>query len=418
MQTLCVLPLLLVSLVSAQANWPQFLGPSGTGVAPDADVPMKWSESEHVKWKTPIHGKAWSSPVIWGEQVWVTTAKPDGHELSVLQLDKRTGRIVLDKKLFDIAAPQFCHEFNSYASPTPVVEEGRIYVTYGSPGTACLDTQTGEVLWQRTDFVCNHFRGAGSSPILYGDLLIMNFDGSDHQFVVALDKHTGRTEWRTERSIDFKDLDQDGKPQGDGDFRKAFSTPQVGMIHGRPLLLSVGAKAIYGYDPLTGREHFRLECRMGQASSDRPAVVDDTVYFTIGWARGQLWAFKVHPDLTADDSTIEWQLKRSVPNKPVPVVRGDLIFMVDDGGVASCVDRHTGDVLWHERVGGNYSASPLVIGDRVYFMNDEGKTVVVEAGRQFKVLAENHLDGGFMASPAVDGNALILRTKTDLYRIE
>jgi len=338
--------------------------------------------------------------------------------LSVLQVDKNTGEIALDRKLFDIASPQFCHKFNSYASPTPVIEEGRVYVTFGSPGTACLDTKTGEVLWQRTDFVCNHFRSAGSSPILFGDLLLMNFDGSDFQFIVALNKHTGKTVWRTERSIDYMDLGPDGQPEAQGDMRKAFATPHVATIHGKPVLLSVGARAIYGYNPLTGSEYFRVESRVGHSSSSRPAVIGDMVYYTTGWSKGQLWAFKVLPDLSASEETVQWQLKRSVGNKPIPIVHGDRIFMVDDGGIASCVDRATGKQIWSERVGGNYSASPLLAGDRIYFSNEEGVTKVVAAADEFKVLAENKLFDGFMASPAVDGDALILRTKTDLYRIE
>lgn len=403
---------------SASANWPQFLGPEGNSIVEKAGIPLTWSEDDNVKWKTAIHGKAWSSPVVWGDQIWVSTATEDGHELSVLQLNKNTGKIVLDKKLFDIADPQFCHKFNSYASPTPVIEGGRVYITFGSPGTACLDTKTGDVLWQRTDIECNHFRAAGSSPILYGDLLIMNFDGSDHQFMIALNKHTGETVWRTERSIDFKDLEPDGKPFAEGDLRKAFATPHIATIHGKPVLLSVGAKAIYGYDPKSGKEYFRVESRVGHSSSARPAVVDDMVYYTTGWSNGQLWAFKVNSDLTTDQDSIEWQLKRSVPNKPVPIVRGDRIYTVDDGGIASCIDRLTGEQIWNERVGGNHSASPVFIGDRVYMLNEEGKTTVLAAGDEFKVLAENTLDEGFMSSPAVDGNALILRSKTHLYRIQ
>ena len=186
----------------ATADWPQFLGPNGDAIV-DATPPLSWNEEQNVTWKTPISGKAWSSPVVSGESIWLTTATEDGHQRSVLRIDKSTGNITLNKKLFDVAEPQFCHKMNSYASPTPVMEGERIYVTFGAPGTACLDTQTGEVRWQRTDIECNHFRGAGSSPILHKNLLIMNYDGSDHQFILALNKQTGETVWRTKRSIDF-----------------------------------------------------------------------------------------------------------------------------------------------------------------------------------------------------------------------
>ena len=219
---------------------------------------MTWGEGKNVAWKTAVHGRAWSSPVILGNQVWMTTATPDGRELFAVALDRDSGKIVFDLKLFDVATPQYAHPFNTYASPTPVIEPGRVYVTFGSPGTAAIDTKTGKVIWERRDFECNHFRGAGSSPILFGDLLLMHFDGSDHQFVVALDKRTGKTVWRTPRSIDFQDLGPDGKPKADGDFRKAFATPQIVMVEGRPVMVSVGSKAVYGYDPLTGKELWRV----------------------------------------------------------------------------------------------------------------------------------------------------------------
>src|SRR3954470_23542858 len=186
-----VLAVFTTSLFAAD-NWPQYRGPAGDGRSDATGLPVKFGEGEHVKWKTAIHGRGWSSPVIWGSQVWLTTATEDGTELSVVELDKETGKILLDKVLFHVATPQFAHKFNSYASPTPVIEEGRIYVSFGSPGTACLDTKTGAVLWQRTDLECNHFRGAGSSPIVWQDLLIMNFDGSDYQYIIALDKKTGK----------------------------------------------------------------------------------------------------------------------------------------------------------------------------------------------------------------------------------
>ncbi|MGV3532462.1 MAG: PQQ-binding-like beta-propeller repeat protein, partial [Chthoniobacteraceae bacterium] len=189
---LCVaaLSVCLLHPVLAADHWPQFRGPTGDGHSDSTGLPVKFSDTEKVKWKTAIHGRGWSSPVVLGDQVWITTATEDGTKLSVLCLDRESGKIIHDKVLFEVANPQFAHKFNSYASPTPVIEGGRVYITFGSPGTACLDTKTGEVIWERTDFVCNHFRGAGSSPILWEDLLIMNFDGSDLQYVAALDKKT------------------------------------------------------------------------------------------------------------------------------------------------------------------------------------------------------------------------------------
>ena len=200
--TLLFVALIALRLGAAETNWPEFRGPTGDGLSTSTNLPLRWSEDQNVKWKTPIHGKAWSSPVIWGRQVWLTTATTNGQELFAVCVDPGTGRVLQDLKLFDVVKPQYCIPFNSYASPTPVIEAGRLYATFGSAGTACLDTQTGQVLWTRRDIECNHFRGAGSSPILYRNLLFLNFDGSDHQFIVALDKQTGNTVWQRNRSID------------------------------------------------------------------------------------------------------------------------------------------------------------------------------------------------------------------------
>ncbi|MEO0416733.1 MAG: PQQ-binding-like beta-propeller repeat protein, partial [Verrucomicrobiota bacterium] len=327
----------LATAIVGHAEWPQFLGPAGNGIV-DAQVVTSWSEDSNVQWKTSIHGKAWSSPVVTGDDVWLTTATEDGTELSVLRLNKNTGEIELDKKLFEVAEPQFCHKFNSYASPTPVIGEDHIYITFGSPGTACLDLESGEVIWQRTDIECNHFRGAGSSPILHDELVIMNYDGSDHHFILALDAKTGETAWRTERSIDYDDLDENGKPKGDGDWRKAYATPHVTTLHGKPVLLSVGAKAIYGYEPKTGKEYFRVESRVGHSSSVRPSVVGDMIYYTTGWGKGQFWSFKVNPDLTANQDSIQLQLIKNMPKKPSPIFKGERIYLIDDAGVASCLE--------------------------------------------------------------------------------
>jgi len=420
----------IVGAVWANENWPQFRGPDGDGHSDSQGLPLTWSETKNVRWKTAIHGKAWSSPVILGDQIWLTTATEDGHELFVMCAERDNGKIRLDQKIFEVEKPQFCHPFNSYASPTPVIEAGRVYVTFGSPGTACLDTRTGQVLWERRDFVCNHYRGAGSSPILYRDLLIMNFDGSDHQFVVALDKQTGKTVWRTERSIDFKDLDADGKPQTEGDLRKAFSTPQVATLDGLPILLSQGAKAAYAYEPLTGREIWRVEERTSHSAGTRPVVGHGMIFVPTGWSTGEILALKPGTageviDANADSAPdakrrlqVVWKTKRNVPKKPSLLLMDDLLFGIDDGGVASCLDARTGTEVWRERVGGNYSASPVCAEGRIYFFSEDGRTTVIEAGRKFNVLAENKLDDGFMSSPAIAGEAFFLRTRTHLYRIE
>lgn len=417
-------------LAAPASDWPQFRGPAGDGHTDSRRLPIQMSESNNVAWKTPIHGRAWSSPVLSGDILWLTTATEDGRELSAISLDAKTGKVRSDSKLFTIEKPQFAHKFNTYGSPTPVMENNHVYVTFGSPGTACLDAKTGRVLWQRTDFVCNHFRGAGSSPILHGNLLILQFDGSDHQFIAALDKKSGKTVWETRRSIDFKDLGPDGKPEAEGDWRKAFSTPHVARFDGRDQLISIGAKATYGYDPLTGRELWRVEERTSHSASSRPVAGHGLVFIPTGWSTGQILAIKPgsngevldanSPDADKPVGTLSmvWKAKKGVPRKPSLTLVEDRLFSLDDGGIATCFDAKTGREIWRERIGGNYSASPLHAPGRFYFFSEEGKITVVSDSAKFEKIAENTLGDGFMASPAVAGDALILRSKTALYRIE
>ena len=205
----CALPLSL----RADTNWPEFQGPRANNQSDATDLPTTWSETENVQWKTPIHGRGWSSPVIWGNQIWMCTATEDGKEMSGICVALDTGKIVYDLKLFHNAEPRFCHSMNSYASCTPAIEAGRVYLHFGSYGTACVDTGSGKTIWTRRDLPCDHWRGPGSSPILFEDLLIVHFDGYDYQYIVALNKETGETVWKKDRNIDFQ--------TDNGDFKKA-----------------------------------------------------------------------------------------------------------------------------------------------------------------------------------------------------
>lgn len=408
----------LPQLVLAAPQWPEFRGPTGMGITDARTLPLNWSDTEHVGWQVEIHGRAWSSPVIGEDQVWLSSATKDGQELFAICVDLKSGKIVRDQKLFHIEKPQYAHPFNTYASPTPVMEEGKIYITFGSPGTACLDTKTGIVLWERTDLECNHFRGAGSSPIIYKNLLIMNFDGSDFQYVIALDKNTGKTVWKTDRSIDFKDLTPEGKPAADGDWRKAFSTPLVHDFGNGPILISHGSTAVYAYEPLTGKELWHVEEQKTHSGSGRPIVTAGMVICSMGHSKSELWAIKPGGSGDVTGSHVAWKVKRNVPTRSSAVAAGEYIFMVDDGGIASCLEAKSGKEVWNERIGGTYSAAPLSGAGRIYFFSEDGKTTVVEAGPEFKVLATNKLGDGFMASPAVAGSSLILRSKTQLYKID
>jgi outer membrane protein assembly factor BamB len=431
------LPLLLALIIGLAAPlgragdaWPEFRGATMQGVVETGKLPLHWGEEQNVVWKTAIHGKAWSSPVVWGKQVWMTTATPDGHELYAVCADRESGKIVFDLKLFDVPNPQYCIPFNSYASPSPCIEEGRVYVTFGSPGTACIDTKTGQVLWSRRDFVCNHYRGAGSSPLLYRNLLIMHFDGSDYQYVVALNKDTGETLWRTDRDVDYGDLEPNGKPKADGDFRKAFATPRIATFDGKDMLISLGSKALYAYEPGTGKELWRVDVKSSFSGSDTPVVGEGMIFFGSGHGQSELLA-------VTPKGEVAWRSHKKVPTRSSLIYADGLLYMTSDAGIVSCLEARTGDEVWHGRIDGEYSASPLYGGGRIYFFNQTGKTTVLAAGREFKLLAENHLgapasgqprksrsvmemepDEGFMASPAAAGDALFLRTKTCLYRIE
>ena len=399
-------------------DWPQFLGPEGNGHSDAVNLPLRWNETENVVWKTLIHDRGWSSPVILGNQIWLTTATSDGRRLYALCLDRETGRILKDLNLFEVTQPQYCHPFNTYASPTPVIEPGRIYITFGSAGTVCIDTRSFQVLWERRDIECNHFRGAGSSPILFQDLLFMNFDGSDHQFVIALDKRSGKTVWMTKRSIDFEDLESNGKPTAEGDFRKAFSTPHVGIINGRPELISLGSKAAYSYNPYDGRELWRVEERGQYSASTRPVIGLGKIFFPTGFSSGQLFAVRGGGQGVITESHVAWKVKRGVSNKPSILLIGELLYMISDAGIASCIEAETGKVLWQERIGGEFSASPAYADGKIWLFSEEGKTTVITPGKVFQLLTENQLGDGFMASPAIAGRSFFLRTRTHLYRVE
>src|SRR5262245_30053962 len=203
--------------VRAGENWPNFHGPTNNSQSDAKDLPLTWSETENVVWKTPIHDSGWSSPVIWGNQLWLTTATDDGKASFALCVDRESGRILHDLKLFDNENPEDTRKYNSFASPSPAIEAGRVYVHFGSYGTACLDTKTANVVWTRRDLPCRHWRGPGSSPIIYKNLLIVHFDGYDYQYAVALEKTTGKTVWKNERQVNYG--------TDDGDVKKAFATP-------------------------------------------------------------------------------------------------------------------------------------------------------------------------------------------------
>jgi outer membrane protein assembly factor BamB len=392
---------LVASSASAQV-WPEFRGPGGQGHSAERGLPLEWAEGKNIAWKTPVAGLGWSSPVVADGRVWLTTAiEQRGISLRVLAFDVATGREVVNVEAFNIPSyRRAINPKNSWASPTPVIDNGRVYVHFGADGTAALST-SGAIVWKaRFDYASQH--GAGGSPIVYGDLLIFSCDGSDVAFVVALDKNTGKVKWKTNRGFP---ADQ------------AYTTPLVIRAADRDQLISVGAFRTRAYDPSNGKEIWRVRYDDGFSNVPRPVFAHGLVFIATGFQQPSLLA--VRPDGTGDvtKTHIAWALKRGAPLTPSPIAVGDELYVVNDGGIATCLDARTGAIVWQQRLGGTYSASPVFADGRIYFLAEQGVTTVIAPGREFRRLATNTLDGGLLASMAVSGGSLFLRTDTHLYRL-
>lgn len=400
---LALLAALLAGAAHAGAgDWPEFRGPDGQGHSAEQGLPVEWSESRNVAWKTAVPGLGWSTPAIADGRAWITTATADGEggSLRLLAFDVESGRKAVDAELFrtdDESAP---NPKNSLASPSPIVDGDRVYAHFGTYGTAALTT-AGAVVWTAR-FTCETQHGNGGSPILHDGLLILSCDGFDAAFVVALDARTGAVRWRTDR---------------DEPVSQAYSTPLAIRVGGRDQIVSVGAFRTSAYDPATGAEIWRVRYARGFSNVPRPVYGRGLVYLATGFQTPSVIA--VRPDGAGDvtDTHVAWRLRRGAPHTPSPLLVGDALYVVSDQGVVTCVDAATGEIRWRERIGGNYSASPVFADGRIYFQSEEGKTTVAAPGAEFRALATNQLDGATLASMAVSEGALFLRTSTHLYRI-
>jgi outer membrane protein assembly factor BamB len=411
----------------ARGDWPEFRGPWGDGyVSAPGDkkpvgLPLHWSETENIKWKTAIPNRGLSTPVIMGKQVWLTAATVEGNDFYAICVDADSGKVKYDLPLFHSDNPEPLgngSSMNCYATPSPVLEAGRLYVHFGSFGTACLDTQTGKVLWKRADLPCRHYRGPSSSLVSCGNLIILTMDGADLQYLAALDKQTGKTVWKTDRSVEWNDqVGNVSQMQKEGDHRKAHSTPLIVKVDGKLQMLSAGAKAAYGYDPMTGKELWRVQFN-DFSCAPRPVFGDGIAYFVSGMTKRELLAVRTDGSGDVTDKAVKWRLRQHVGVYASPLLVDGLIYTAADESFVSCVDAATGEVVWTERIGGSYAASPIYADGRLYFFSEDGSTKVLKPGRTFEPLATNSLDAGFMASPAVEGKSFFLRTKTSLYRVE
>ena len=414
-QLLCTAVLLLNLTVAgalpAGEAWPEFRGPTGDGHAADSNPPTNWFENSDVRWKVKVPGRGWSTPVVSDDRIWLTSATEDGHEMFVLCLDRKDGRTIFNRTVFEIEKPEPRNKLNSYASPSPLLADGNVYVNYGTYGVACLDGTTGKTLWKRTDINLDHQEGPGSSMIRYRDRLIFHCDGRDRQYLISLDRKTGDTVWRKTRSLDLSHV---------GDFaRKAFTTPLVVKTKKGDRLISPAAQGCYCYDPVDGREIWSLKYH-GFSAVPRPVVFEDLVFVVNDFARPAIHAVRLGGEGDITKTHVVWKHTQNGPATTSPVVVNGRLLFVSDKGIVTCLDARSGKQLWRERLGGNFCASPIVAGGLVYFFSRAGHSSVVKprvAGGMHEV-ARNVLDEGLMASPAVAGDSLFLRTTNFLYCIE
>jgi outer membrane protein assembly factor BamB len=390
---------LLLLTPALAGDWPQFRGPTGQGSSDERGLPLTWSESKNVKWKVAIPGKGWSSPVIHGDKIWLTTATDEGKSLRAISVDRNTGAILVNVEVFRLKSLGHISSKNSNASPTPVLEGERVYVHFGANGTACL-SQSGEIIWKTRLEYDNGQHGSGGSPVLYENLVIVSCDGQDVQFVVALDKLTGKVRWKKSR-----------------EGYQAYTTPLVVPMAAGDQLISPGAFRAIAYDPLTGKELWQVKYGEGFSNVPRPVYGDGLVFICTGFQEPSLLAVRLdgHGDVTK--SHVAWTLKRGAPLTPSPLLVGGELYLINDNGIASCVDAKTGVANWQVRLGGNHSASPIYADGRIYFLSEEGESVVILPGKQFKAVAQNQLDGQTLASMAVSGGSIFIRSLTHLYRL-
>ena len=398
-------PMLLVFTVLAvrAEDWPQFRGPAGQGHSSERGLPLEWSESRNVMWKVPVAGLGWSSPTVAGGRVWLTAAMEKQFPISLraIALDVATGREVLNVEVFTVEPNPLLNPKNSYASPTPVIEGDRVYLHFGPYGTAAL-TASGQILW-KVRLPHNPEHGNGGSPVLNGDLLIVNCDGIDEAYIVALDKKTGQIRWKTPRR----------QPTG-----HAYSTPLLIRTGNQDQVISVGAFRVAAYEPQTGKEIWRVEYTEGYSNVPRPVYGHGLVYITTGLQHPSLLAIRPEGKGDVTGTHVAWRLERAVPVTPSPLLVGDELYLVSDLGIATCLDARTGQSHWQERLGGNFSASPVFADGRIYFMNEFGVTTVIAPGKDFHRLATNSLvDAWTLGSMAVSGGTIFIRSADYLYRI-
>jgi outer membrane protein assembly factor BamB len=403
--------------VSQDKNWTYFRGTNLNGIAETENIPLKW-DSTVIQWKTEIHDKGYSSPVVYNDQIWVTTAKPDGKELYAVCIDFQTGKIIYDIKVFTPDEVEGRNPVNTYATPTPCIEEGFVYVHYGNLGTACINTSNGSIVWKRTDLKCKNIHGPGSSPIIYKNLIILHFDGSDVRYIVALDKSNGKTIWKSDRPADpYEPLTAVGK--------LAYITPLIINVKGRDMLISNGSAICQAFDPDTGKEIWRV-IYGAETTISMPFTEKGVLFWYTGFMVGKdginySYLLAVNPDGTGDitGSNIIWKKQDKPTDNQMlsPVVKDGLIYTVTSMNIMMCVDAKTGEEIWSKHVTSNFNASPIYINGNIWFFSVKGEVLVLKAGRKYEIISQNKMDSGIWATPAILRNSMIIRTQNYMYRI-
>lgn len=413
---ICFFWLLAFGVVQAEVsfaeNWPCFRGPTRQGISQEEGVPLKWNATSNIVWKTPIPGEGWSSPIVFDDRIYVTTATDGGISFRLLSLDRRTGTVLWNKEVFQQKAGHK-QQFNSYASSTPVTDGRKIYAVACDGSIAAISTE-GNIEWTNRNYEFFSEHGLAISPILYKDLVIIAFDGSspgpdtklgwqkpwDKAVIVALDKNTGKVRWEGKRGLS----------------RIAHVTPQILTENGKDQLVSSAGNVIQGFDLTTGR-------RIWTASSPGEGVVpslvigDGLIFTTSGFGDSTIRAVRTGGQGDVTNTHIAWSSTEDVPKVPSMLYVKSFLYLVTETGVAKCLKATTGEVLWRERLDPKYSASPIWAEGRIYFLSEKGKTTVIEAGPEFKVLAENELNEKCCASPAVSNKQLFIRSEHNLYCI-
>lgn len=409
---LFMLPLSFTSVaIGASLDWPQFRGPTGQGLSEAKGLPTEWGPTKNIAWRADIPGAGWASPALAGDRIYLTSAVDAGGgrlSLRALCLDAGSGKIVWNVEVLrpDPALARKKHGKNSPASPTPIVADGKVYVHFGPMGTAALNADDGKVLWKQTDLQFPPVHGNGGSPALWNDTLFFSCDGAKDPYFAALDAKTGAVRWKTARNT----------PGGAAPF--SFSTPLVIDVDGKPQVISPASGFVGAYDPADGHEICRVRYGTGYSVVPRPAFANGILVVSSGFDVPVLYG--IDPRGAAGDVTdthVKWKTKKGAPNTPSPLIVGEEVYTISDGGTAACTDLKTGNTLWTHRLAGGYSASPVYGDGKIYFQNETGVGFVVAAGKEFKQLAENDLGERSLASYAVTDGALFIRTEKHLWKI-